>query len=429
MTAINPKHAHRPEHRTAGAPPAPPVEETLPEAMPFAAGAEIREFIEAFDRDPLPIYAAMRACGPVMADPLVPNLFHVTGGAEIEAALKNAPVFSSSANKPVVAPFFGENFFHMDGEPHFRLRSLFSAAFTPAAISAYTTRLIEPELERVIAGLRGRRSLEFVSEFGAAFPLGVMARMFNVPVADFHRFKDWADTISVAFAGYPLVPEEKRQAGFKAAAELADYVRPIVRDRMAAPRPDDMLGYLATIELEGHRLTEDQIVAFARGFLFAGVETTQRLLGWTMLGILSTPGLRDDVRADPALLDASIEEGLRWGSPVQAIYRRAMRDVTLGGVEIPKGSLVLLEIAAWQRDPRVFRDPDRFDPRRTDGSHLAFGWGRHICMGAHLARLEARLGLGRFLATFPDARLDPAHEPEIRGIGLRSPVEVRLLLS
>lgn len=382
-------------------------------------------FLRQFDEDPVPFLRALRDMGPVVQDPLL-GIYHVMARAEIEAVLKNATLFSASANGPILNPLFGVNMAAMDGAAHARLRGLVSAAFTPAAVATYVESTIAPVADATIEGLRGRASCEFVWDFCIRFPLGVIARMLNVPLEDYGRFHAWYETIVEALRGAPLVPEEKQAAGARATRELGDFLRPIVRERMASPTEGDLIGHMALTELEGARLTEDEIVSFSVQLLWVGAETTQRLIATALFGILST-GVRDAVRASERLLEGAIEEALRWCAPAQSLIRKATAETTLAGVTIPKGAFVALEIAAYHLDPAVFEEPEKFKVERRP-HHFAFGAGRHICLGAYLARAEAKLGLERFLAAFPNVRLDPSQEVLFRGIGMRSPVAIHLLL-
>lgn len=386
--------------------------------------AERDEFLRQFDADPYPFYRAMREMGPVVQDPVL-GIFHVTHRDLIEEVLKNPAVYSSAANEPLVLPFFGVNMLHLDGDGHTRLRGLVSASFTPAAIAAYAAQMITPLCDATIDEMRGRATSEFCQDFCIRFPLRVIARMLNVPMRDFGRFSAWYTAIVDAMRDFPKVTE-KHALGVKAAEELGDYLRPIVRERMQSPTPRDLVGHLSLTEIDGERLTEDEIINFGKQLLFAGAETTQRLLATTLYGILST-GALDRVRGNDALIESAIEEGLRWVSPAQTIVRSTTCDAVLGGVEVPKGAVVSLAIAAAHRDPAFYDDPDTFRAERKP-VHFAFGGGRHICLGAYLARAEAKIGLTRFLDAFPRVRLDPHHEVQFRGMGLRSPAALHLLL-
>jgi cytochrome P450 len=386
-------------------------------------------FIRQFDEDPYPFYKALRDMGPVVLDPVV-GMYHVTGRDEIEAVLKDWQLFSSRANEPLLGRIFGPNLVQLDGAEHMRQRGLLSVAFTPSAVAKFADTLIVPELDFILGGMRGAKRIEFVGEFCFRYPLGVIGRWIGVQPGDHEKFTAWYKRIVDALRDYPLTPEARVVDGQEAVRQFRTYLRPLVREKMDAPpsgagKAGNLLGELARAEVEGERLTEEEMVSFAVTLLFAGAETTQRLLGTLLFGILST-GVRDAVRKDEKLMESAVEEALRWNPPAQSVVRTTTAATKLGGVEIPKGALVSIDFAAHQRDPAYYPDPDTFRADRRP-THYAFSAGRHTCLGAPLARLEAKIGVARFLEEFPTVRLDPAHEVHFRGIGVRSPVAVHLL--
>jgi pulcherriminic acid synthase len=389
---------------------------------PELSEEEKNRFYEEFEADPYPFFSAMRDMGPIMRDPVV-GLYHVTGKAEMDAILKDSVLFSSSALEPAMAPFFGSGFPNKDGKEHARGRGLVSAPFTPAAIAAMTAVHLEPVLGPIIDRFRGRREAEFVEELCFRFPLQVIASMLGVPLADQERFRGWYQELMAAVMEYPRVTA-KRAIGLAAAAALRDYLRPIVREHMASPGGRNLISALTTAELEGSRLSEEEILNFARGLLFAGAETTRHLLANAMWGVLAT-GRRDDVRRDARLLDGAIEEGLRFLGA--GVWRTPTRDTTIGGVDVPQGAILHLAFGAYHFDPAHFPEPEKFKVDRFP-AHLAFGAGRHICLGAHLARAEARIALSTFFEAFPNVRLDPSREVRFHGGGLRSPLALHVLL-
>jgi cytochrome P450 len=206
-----------------------------------------------------------------------------------------------------------------------------------------------------------------------------------------------------------------------ASAALRDYFAEILAERRKQPA-DDLISDLASVEVDGSRLTDDEIFAFLLLLLPAGVETTYRYSGNLLVALLTAPDALEEVRADLSLLPQAIEEALRWEPPITTLVRRAARDTELAGVEIPAGTSVGISIAAANRDPQRYADPDRFDLRRSDSSHLTFGHGPHICLGMHLARMESAVALGTLLERLPDLRLAPdAPPPTVTGVAFRSP--------
>ena len=181
-------------------------------------------------------------------------------------------------------------------------------------------------------------------------------------------------------------------------------------------------------EVDGERLSEEEVLSFLRLLLPAGSETTYRLTGNVLFALLTHPEPRAEVEANPDLIPDFIEETLRWDSPVQLVSREVTRDVDLHGTRIPKGDLAAFSIGSANRDERRFEDPDRFDLHRSNkGDHVAFGLGEHFCLGSHLARMEARIAVAAMLERLPNLRLDPAAECSIRGFAFRSPDRLPVL--
>jgi cytochrome P450 len=179
---------------------------------------------------------------------------------------------------------------------------------------------------------------------------------------------------------------------------------------------------LAESEIDGARLTDAEIFAFLLLILPAGVETTYRASGNLLVALLTQPPLLDALRGDRAGLRGAFEEALRWQPPITTVVRKAIRDCELGGVAIPAGTHVSVSVAAANRDPARYRDPDRFDPARKNIAHLTFGGGPHLCLGMHLARMEAAVAVDALLDRLPDLRLDPTRPaPRVVGVAFRSP--------
>ena len=217
-------------------------------------------------------------------------------------------------------------------------------------------------------------------------------------------------------------------SGARAAADtLHDYLLPIVRARRAEPR-HDVITRLVTGCVDGVGLTDDEVISFLRLLLPAGAETTSRLMGNMLFALLEEPEARlERVRADRSLVPWVIEETLRWETPILFVAREATRATAVGGVEIPAGSFVSAVIGSANRDEGHFPDPDRFDLDRRADDHLSFGFGRHFCLGYHLAKLETGIALGALLDRLPTLRLDPAAPaPRITGLAFRSPQTLRV---
>jgi cytochrome P450 len=306
----------------------------------------------------------------------------------------------------------------MDGKEHTRTRALISAVFTSRGLDALGPT-VAAIVERLIDGFAPKGRADLVTELTTIFPVQVIAHIVGVPPTDYAKFMRWSLDL-IAFS-------KDRGKGRAAADTLHDYLLPIVRARRAEPR-DDVITRLVTGRVDGVGLADDEVISFLRLLLPAGAETTSRLMGNMLFALLEEPETRlERVRADRALVPWVIEETLRWETPILFVAREATRATALGGVEIPPGSFVSAVIGSANRDEGHFPDPDRFDLDRRADDHLSFGFGRHFCLGYHLAKLETGIALGALLDRLPTLRLDPSAEaPRITGLAFRSPQTLRV---
>jgi cytochrome P450 len=281
-----------------------------------------------------------------------------------------------------------------DPPRHTKLRALVSRAFTPRSSAA-----LEPSIRQLSGELldrvTGRGEMDLVADFAAPLPMLVIGEMLGIPAADRPQFQTWADAIlgmSYTIGGPPEVARAASERFAAVTAEMGVYLGELLSARRADTR-DDLLTRLSVAEVDGERLTHDEILGFFQLLLLAGSETTTNLIANAVLCFVDHPDQLARLRASPDLLPSAIEEVLRYRSPLQWMYRIARRDVELRGTAIPAGSMVLAVIGAANRDPASFPDPGRFDVTRDPNPHLAFGHGPHFCLGAALARLEARVAL------------------------------------
>jgi len=370
--------------------------------------------------DPYPMFAMMRASMPVMRVEFMNRIaYTVTKYDDCLAVLKDADTYSSRSNAEV-GKVMGRTLIEMDGKEHTRHRMLIQQIFVPRNLD---------RLEPVLAGLvheivdrfAGRPSADLVADFTEQFPVQVMAHLTGIPRADHPQFQRWA----IDIIGFP----KDLAKGLAAAESLRQYLLPIIRERRAHPA-DDVISKLASGTVDGEGLTDDEVVSFLRLLIPAGAETTFKLLGNLFVALLSDrETCWERVRADRALIPWAIEETLRWESSVLMVSRQAMRDVEIRGVPIPAGTNLSVLNASGNRDEDHYENPDVFDLDRRADDHLAFGFGRHHCLGYHLARMEIRIALDAILDRLPRLRLDPdAPPPRILGLAFRAPkrVEVRI---
>jgi len=336
----------------------------------------------------------------------------VTRYEDVLTVLRDPTLFSSRANAKGIGLVMGRTILEMDGKEHSRHRNLVSLAFVPKALGGSLPATVERIAHELLDAFARDGQADLVEQFTKTFPLRVIAHIIGVPIQDYDAFQRW----SLAVIGLGSDPA----AAFEAAEALVAYLRPIVADRQAAAQ-DDLLSTLAHADVDGHRLSDEEIFGFLKLLLPAGAETTYRLLGNTLFALLHNVQQFDAVRADRSQIRWAIEETLRWESPVQLASREATSVTHLGGIELASGSQVLTCLGAANRDERHYPEPDRFDVARHADDHVAFGFGRHFCLGSHLARLEATTALNALFDRLPNLRLDPAQSCGVYGFAFRSP--------
>jgi cytochrome P450 len=381
--------------------------------------------------NPYPDFALARARGAVLREEIVvdstetefasvenfgdiPALFIAYGFDAVQQVLRDNETFSSRSYEDFMGPVMGHTILEMDEPEHHTYRAIVQQAFSRATLERWEVEAIAPIVDEHIDAFEDRGHAELVRELTFPFPVNVIARLLGLPredVPEFHRLA--VEIISVGF---------DMERGLAASRALGEYFGGILRQRRAAPA-DDLMSTLALAELDGQHLTDEEIFAFLRLLLPAGAETTYRSSSNLLVGLLTNPDQLDALRSDRSLMPQAIEEGLRWEPPLLQIPRRATRDTVVEGVEIPAGSMVVVNMGSANHDEHYWNDPERFDISRPPKQHLAFAFGPHMCLGMHLARLETRVVLSRLLDRLPGLRADPAAElPSISGVVFRAPM-------
>lgn len=337
----------------------------------------------------------------------------VLGYDECQTVLTHPDTFSSSIYDQIMGPVMGRTLLELEGADHRASRALVSPSFRAALLERWRSELVEVVVHELIDRFAPHGRAELAREFTFAFPVQVIARIMGLPREDYLRFQRLSiELLNVVYDW---------DCGIAASASLKAYFTEVLAERRRNPR-DDLISTLAESEIDGARLTDDEIFAFLLLILPAGVETTYRASGNLLVALLTEPALLDALRADRSMLRGAFEEALRWEPPITTVVRRAVRDCELGGVAIPAGTHVSVSVAAANRDPTHYPDPDRFDPTRKNIAHLTFGGGPHLCLGMHLARMEAMVALNALLDRLPDLRLDSsAPAPHVVGVAFRSP--------
>jgi cytochrome P450 len=333
-------------------------------------------------RDPYPVYDRLRAVAPVV--PFGPA-WVLLDHASVSRALREPEVFGSEVVPPTgKAPDW---LIFTDPPRHGRQRALIAKAFTPRSVAQLEPRI--REVARELIG--GRTELELVGDLATPLPMLVIAAMLGIPAADRERFMRWADAInalSYSAVGGPAA-QEVIAAYFRVRDESERYVAALVEERRRDPR-EDLITRLAHAEIDGERLTRAELFGFFQLLLAAGTETTTNLISNSILCAAEHGVPRDIPRF--------VEEVVRYRAPAQIMFRQTKQAVELHGVAIPRDAFVLVAVGAANRDPAAFAEPNRFDPTRDPNPHVGFGHGIHYCIGAALARLEARVVLEELFA-------------------------------
>ena len=313
----------------------------------------------------------------------------------VKRAINDHAEFSSAASQGRLKPF--DWLIFSDPPRHTKWRAIIMRAFIPRMVDNLEPRIRELSRDLLDPGIESGK-MDLAADYATQLPLLVIAEMLGIPLADRPQFKRWSDAI-LGLANTLTGGEKAAQSLDKFSAailEMRPYVAAQVQKRRAKPI-DDLLSRLVEAEVDGERLTDDEILGFFQLLLLAGSETTTNLINNAMLSFMEHPDQYARLQTTPDLIPSAIEEVLRYRSPVQAVFRKTTRTVALHGQTIPEGSLVLPMIGSANRDPKLFAEPDRFDVTREPNPHIAFGHGPHFCLGAPLARLEARIARPRFI--------------------------------
>jgi cytochrome P450 len=339
---------------------------------------------------------------------------------EVQQMLRDNETFSSAIIIDAFGDVLGKHvMLGMDEPEHGRHRSLVAKAFSQKAMARWEDELVGKVGNQLIDQFATRGRADLVKEFTFPYPTQIIASLLGLPREDYPQFQRW----SISLLSFTINPERGRAASLA----LEEYFTPILAARREEPR-DDLISSLAQAEIDGQKLSDEEIFSFLRLLLPAGVETTYRSLGNMLFGLLSNTDQLDAIRADRSLLPQAIEEAVRWEPPLLTITRVATRDTELAGLPIPAGSSVMPMLGAANRQDDRYPDPDRFDIFRSARAHIGFGHGVHVCLGMHLARLEMRVAVNLLLDRLPNLRLDPeGDDPHIRGQVFRSPTSLPVL--
>ena len=389
-------------------------------------------FRREFADDPYPHYKLLRDTAPVHFAPEA-RLWCVSRYEDVQAVLRDDEAFSSRAmftmvmngghegTPPLTFEFLrfvaglllgtwmnpltfatARNLIAEDGARHSELRNIVNRGFTPRRIAEWEKRareIAEAALARIAAAPR----FDLVESLAVPLPVTIISEMLGIEPERRSDFKRWSDAIIFHTTGTgrltPFAPEFMR-----AMVEIINYTRAMARRRRSRPA-EDVLSAIVAEQDGAAGLSDREVFQFVALLLVAGNETTTNLIGNAVHALLRHPEACARVAADPALVPAAVEETLRWDAPIQMVFRTATQDATLAGVRIPKGDRVAVLLGSANRDERRFPDPDRFELDRDAGGIVSFGFGKHFCLGASLARLEARVALEALAPRLPLLRL------------------------
>jgi pimeloyl-[acyl-carrier protein] synthase len=375
--------------------------------------------------NPYPLYHRLRTEAPVHWDPYL-HAWVVTRYADIVCVLHQfsakcapTPEHLAAIGLPELAPVaqcMMRQMLFMDAPAHTRLRGLASMAFTPARVEALRSH-IQEIVDNLMEPLVAAGRVDVIADLAAPLPAIVTAEMLGVPTSDRDRLKKWSEDFAEVLGNFQHNPDRASRT-LKCVEEMNDYFREAIRRCRTQPR-DGLVHSLITAEIDGDRLTEEEVIANCIVTMVGAQETTTNLIGNGVLSLLRNPDQLQDLRDNPTLIPSAVEELLRYESPSQHTTRLATADSELGGKRIRKGQAVIVVMGAGNRDPERFADPDRLNVGRRDNRHLAFGWASHFCFGAALARIEGQIAFDAIVNRLPDLALESGALVWRENLGLR----------
>src|SRR5580658_793346 len=407
-------------------------------AVPFDP-FELKDVVSGTIRDPYPRIHELRSESPVHLGPIDlgegagmaefdlidddsrPTPVTVFGFDEVVAVLRDNETYSSSVYEGVMGLVMGRTILQMDEPEHRVARAMVAPSFRSKVLERWEEDLVAVVVNELVDNFADRGRADLVREVTFNFPAQVIARILGLPRADYPAFQRWAIELTSVAANW--------DRGVAASNALREYFAGVMEERRASPG-DDLISELVRTEVDGTTLTDEEIYSFLRLLLPAGVETTYRATGNLLFALLNDRQQFDALYNDRSLYAQAFEEALRWEGPVTVILRRALVDTELAGVPVQAGADVALLLGAANRDHRKYEDPDRFDMFRSVRQHVGFGFGVHVCLGMHLARMESRVAINTLFDRLGQFTLDPAAEPpHIEGMAFRSPLSLPIVFA
>lgn len=375
--------------------------------------------------DPYPLYRRLREEDPVHWDPFL-HAWVATRYADVVTVLHDFSAGTAPSPDQMRAMGLGpmepiarvmvQQMLFMDAPAHTRLRKLCSTAVIPRRVELMAAQ-IQDVADRLLDSVVTSGRMEVIADFAAPLPAIVSAGLLGVPASDHLQLKAWSADFGEMLGNFQHDPDRVVRV-LRSVEDMTAYFRDAIRQQRLKPR-DGLIRSLMDAEIEGSRLTEDEVIANIVVTMVGGQETTTNLIGNGLLTLLRQPERLAELRDNLSTIETAVEELLRYESPSQHTMRLAPKDVMLGGKFIRRGEPVMAVMAAGNRDPDRFPDPDRLDLSRQDNRHLAFGWAAHFCFGAPLARLEGQIAFSTLLRRLPDLALAADRVAWRENLGLR----------
>ena len=376
--------------------------------------------------DPYPLFRRLRETDPVHWDPFlhawIVTRYEDVVNVMLKCSADRTPTpqqleaMGMLAELQPIAQVMVKQMLFLDAPAHTRLRALCATAFTPARVAALKEH-IQEIADRLIDQVLDSGKMDVIADFANPLPAIVTAELFGVPTADHQNLKDWSTDFAEMLGNFQHNPDRARGA-LRATENMIAYFQQAMRHQEKNPTPG-LVNSLMNAEVDGSRLTEEEIVANLIVTMVGGQETTTNLIGNGLVSLLKNRDQLELLKGDSSILPSAIEELLRYESPSQHTARLAPDDMLLGGTKIQKRQAVIAVFAAANRDPERFPDPDKLDLRRTDNRHVAFAWGAHYCFGAPLARMEGQIAFETMLRRLPNIQLEPQELMWRENLGLR----------
>ena len=373
--------------------------------------------------NPYPLYRALRERDPVHWDPYL-HTWVVTSYEHTQQVLLHYSADRTPTPEALdkiglaqltpIAAVMTRQMLFLDPPAHTRLRTLAAQAFSVARVERLAAK-IQSVIDELLAGLEGKETIDVITDFAEPLPAIVTAALLGIDVADHPKLKVWSASFAEMLGNFQHNPERSMRV-LRSLEDMTEYFRDAIRNH---GERDGLVRDLATAKVDGEQLSEDEVIANIIVTMVGGQETTTNLIGNGVLTLLRNPSALAALRSSPSMMASAVEELLRYEPPSQQTARLAPDDRVLGGKSIRKGQAIIAVMAAANRDPARFPEPDKLDLARQDNRHLSFGWGSHFCFGAHLARLEGRLAFQAFLNCYSKIELTNCSLSWRENLGLR----------